>query len=46
MAMPIGDMKVMIPLDAVDDIGLREVINEDEAKEVIEVLGTDVKNVL
>ena len=38
MAMPIGDMKVMIPLDAVDEIGLRQVISEAEAGEVIEVL--------
>lgn len=38
MTMPIGDMKVMIPLDAVDEIGLRQVISEAEAGEVIEVL--------
>lgn len=38
MAMPIGDMKVMIPTDAVDEIGLRQVIEEEETKDVIEVL--------
>ncbi|HHX01114.1 MAG TPA: CarD family transcriptional regulator [Firmicutes bacterium] len=38
MAMPIGDMRVMIPLDAVDEIGLRQVIGKEEAGDVIEVL--------
>jgi CarD family transcriptional regulator len=38
MAMPIGDMRVMIPLDAVDEIGLRQVIDKEEASGVIEVL--------
>ncbi len=38
MAMPIGDMRVMIPLDAVDEIGLRQVIGTEEAGDVIEVL--------
>lgn len=38
MAMPIGDMKVMIPMNAVDDIGLRQVIEAKEAEDVIEVL--------
>lgn len=38
MAMPIGDMRVMIPLDAVEEIGLRQVIAKEEAGEVMEVL--------
>ncbi len=39
MRMPIGNMKVMIPLDSVNDIGLREVINSQEVNSVVEVLG-------
>ncbi|MFY9203463.1 MAG: CarD family transcriptional regulator [Limnochordia bacterium] len=38
MAMPIGDMRVMIPLDAVEEIGLRQVIAKEEAGDVMEVL--------
>lgn len=38
MAMPIGDMKVMIPMSSVDSIGLREVITADEAEQVIQIL--------
>jgi len=39
MRMPIGNMKVMIPLDSVQEIGLREVINTEEVNMVEEVLG-------
>jgi CarD family transcriptional regulator len=38
MRMPIGNMKVMIPLESVDDIGLREVINKEQVDMVVEVL--------
>jgi len=38
MRLPIGDMKAMIPIDNVDEIGLREVISEDEVPRVLEVL--------
>jgi len=38
MKLPIGDMKVMIPTDNVDGIGLREVIPQDQVKRVFEVL--------
>ncbi len=38
MAMPIGDMKVMIPLDAIEEIGVRQIISMDEAQRVIAVL--------
>jgi CarD family transcriptional regulator len=38
MKMPIGDMKVMIPIANVDAIGLREVIDHDELETVIEIL--------
>jgi CarD family transcriptional regulator len=39
MRMPIGNMKVMIPLDSVDDIGLRDVINNEQVDAVVEILG-------
>ncbi len=38
MAMPIGDMRVMIPMKSVDSIGLREVITPNEAEQVIQIL--------
>ncbi|EGK09700.1 CarD family transcriptional regulator [Kroppenstedtia eburnea] len=38
MRMPVGDMKVMIPMSKVDSIGLREVVDEKTISEVIERL--------
>ncbi|MBZ4688252.1 MAG: CarD family transcriptional regulator [Clostridia bacterium] len=38
MRMPIGNMKVMIPVDNGNDIGLRAVIKQDEVCQVINVL--------
>ena len=38
MRLPIGDMKLMIPTHAVDEVGLREVISEQEVQTVMEVL--------
>lgn len=38
MRMPIGDMKVMIPVNNVEGIGLREVVNGEELKRVFEIL--------
>ncbi len=35
LKMPIGDMKVMIPIDNVDDIGIREVIKDDDVEKVL-----------
>ncbi len=37
--MPIGDMKVMIPTQNVDDIGIREIIGESDVEKVFQVLG-------
>ncbi|WZL72664.1 CarD family transcriptional regulator [Clostridiaceae bacterium 35-E11] len=42
MKMPLGDMKVMIPLDSVEDIGLREIISSNEVEQVIAVLHDDI----
>jgi CarD family transcriptional regulator len=38
MKMPIGDMKVMIPISNINDIGIRGVINQKEAEGVIQIL--------
>jgi len=38
--MPIGDMKVMIPTNNVDDIGIREIIDIREVEKVIDILKT------
>ncbi|MCX7921088.1 MAG: CarD family transcriptional regulator [Clostridia bacterium] len=39
MKMPLGDMKVMIPTHNVSDIGIREVIDVEEADRVLSILG-------
>ncbi|HLR20384.1 MAG TPA: CarD family transcriptional regulator [Tissierellaceae bacterium] len=41
MKMPIGEMKVMVPVDNVDEVGVREVISKEEMEKVMEVLGRD-----
>lgn len=41
MKMPMGDMKVMVPVDNVDEIGIREVIGSDEVEQVLAVLADD-----
>ena len=38
LQMPLGNMKVMIPTDNVDNIGLRDIISEDKVGEVQGVL--------
>jgi CarD family transcriptional regulator len=38
MALPIGDMKVMIPMNAVEEIGLRQVIDDEGVKRVFHIL--------
>lgn len=38
MNIPIGDMKVMIPMDNVDQIGLREVIDSHGVEQVYSIL--------
>ncbi|WP_053955603.1 CarD family transcriptional regulator [Inediibacterium massiliense] len=42
MKMPLGDMKVMIPLENVEDIGLREIISFKEVDQVMAVLNDDI----
>jgi len=38
MRMPIGNMKVMIPLDSVQEIGLRKVIEGQDVESVMQIL--------
>ena len=38
---PCGDMEVMIPVDACDDIGVRPVVAQEEVDAAISVLGAD-----
>jgi CarD family transcriptional regulator len=38
MRLPIGEMKLMIPTQAVEEVGLREVITEEQVLAVLEVL--------
>ncbi len=40
LTMPYGGMKVMIPLQNVENIGLREVIGEREVEKVVSILQT------
>jgi CarD family transcriptional regulator len=39
--LPMGDMKAMVPLDKVSEIGLRQVVDETEVSKVFEVLKSD-----
>jgi CarD family transcriptional regulator len=39
MRMPIGDMKVMVPMENVDHIGLRQVVGNDAVNRVMDILG-------
>ncbi len=41
MTMPIGDMKVMIPIDNMAEVGVREIISKEEMEEVITILKGD-----
>ena len=41
MKMPIGDMKVMIPIKNIKDIGIREIIDVKEAEGVIQVFKSE-----
>ena len=38
LKMPIGDMKLMIPVDNADSIGIRNIIKEDVVDDVISIL--------
>lgn len=38
MRMPIGDMKVMVPVDNIEEVGVRQIIESDNLEEVITIL--------
>jgi len=38
MELPIGEMRVMIPVDKAEEIGLRDIIDEEEAEDVFHLL--------
>ena len=42
MKMPIGDMKVMIPVDNVEEIGIREIIDDEDLGKVLKILQGDM----
>lgn len=41
MKMPIGEMKVMIPIDNMVEVGVREIISKEEMEDVITILKGD-----
>lgn len=41
MKMPVGDIKVMIPTSNAEDVGIREVIDKDDVKQVLDALEGD-----
>jgi len=46
LKMPVGDMKVMIPTDNVESIGIREVIERSDVDKVYEILQDQNVNVI
>ena len=38
MRMPIGDMKVMVPTDSTEEVGLRRVMSRDDVEQVLAIL--------
>lgn len=42
MKLPIGEMKVMIPMDNVSEIGLRQIIDDDGVEQVYHILRGEV----
>jgi len=45
MRMPLGDMKVMIPINNVDNIGIRDIIDKQEADRVFKLFESKSYNV-
>lgn len=38
MKMPIGDMKVMVPVNNVEEVGVREIIEKEDLEKIISIL--------
>ncbi|MBR1728580.1 MAG: CarD family transcriptional regulator [Selenomonadaceae bacterium] len=45
LKLPVGNLKLMLPVDTVDQIGLREIINKDKVDEVVDVLKSKPDNI-
>ena len=43
--LPMGDMKVMLPVDKVEEAGLREIISAEQVKDVVEVLQAETEQI-
>lgn len=43
LKMPISEMKVMVPVDQAEEVGMRYIFSEKEMNEVLEILGSDEK---
>ncbi|MGI6728590.1 MAG: CarD family transcriptional regulator [Anaerovoracaceae bacterium] len=41
LRVPCGDMKIMIPVNSADEIGVRAIVSHEELCEVIEILGAE-----
>ncbi|MDD4564968.1 MAG: CarD family transcriptional regulator [Eubacteriales bacterium] len=41
LRVPCGDMKIMIPVESCDDIGVRSIISVEEIEDVLRVLGAE-----
>jgi len=44
LRLPLSDMKIMIPVNKTNSIGLREVINKTDIERVIAILSGDISN--
>ena len=43
LRLPVGDMKLMLPVDKVEEVGLRELITPAQISEVVEVLQAETE---
>lgn len=41
MRMPIGDMRVMVPTDSTEEVGLRQVMSAEDADKVLDILRSE-----
>ena len=41
MKIPVGNLKVLVPVDNVEDIGIRDIISPEEADSVIKIFSVD-----
>ena len=46
LKMPMGNMKVMIPIDNAENVGIRDIISEDEVEKVRDVLSEPPERVM